>query len=167
MSENFTSLHSPYIPPSQSGLSKKQIVGAVTTLGLLVAIGGSFLYINNVQTRSTKAFSTDQCVAQGGFEWANSCPPNTSEVGKISGGQLSSSGTGGLHACCVPNNSVNNINSTSQTGTQSTTQTGTQSTSPGGDGDQTQVTPPGSLVTPPACNVPQPNLTFKCPNGCK
>lgn len=165
MSETFTPLQSPYIPHEQSSFSKKQIAGAITTLGLLVAIGGSFFYINNVQTRSTKAFSTDQCVAQGGFEWANSCPPNTTEVGKID--STSETGTGGIHACCVPNNSLSGASSTTQTGTQSTTQTDTQNTTPGGDGDKTQATPPPGIVTPPTCNAPKPQLTISCPNGCK
>lgn len=156
MSENFTPLQSPYSPVhTSSGLSRKQIAGAITTLGLLVAIGGGMLYVNRTQTNATKAFSTDQCVSQGGFEWATSCPPNTTDMGKIDSGQLDS-GTGGLHACCVPNDKL-----------QNTTQTGSQPSSPGGDGDQIQVTPPETLVTQTTCTMPKVDLTINCPNGCR
>lgn len=166
MSETFTPLQSPYVPPSpSSSVSKKQIIGAVTTLGLLVAMGGGFFFVNRIQTTSTKAYSTNECVAAGGFAWGSTCPANTTQVGTISdSGQLSSSGTGGVQSCCTRTDSqqVQTSTQTTQT-TQTTTQNTPGTNTPGGDGDQV---PPPDVVPPNTCNIQKPILTIECPAGC-
>ncbi|MGB4965987.1 MAG: hypothetical protein WBO77_02680, partial [Microgenomates group bacterium] len=152
MSETFTPLQSPYVSHSQSSLSKKQVIGAVTTLGLLVAIGGSFLFIGRTQTTSTKAYSTNECAAAGGYQMAL-CPDGTTTLGGISDGTT--------HSCCVPNDSQQ-----TQTTTQTTTQNTPGTNTPGGgDGDQA---PPPDVVPPNSCKVPDAQLTIECPDpGCR
>lgn len=150
MSETFTPLQSPYVSHSQSSLSKKQVIGAVTTLGLLVAIGGGMLFINSARTTSTKAYSTNECAAAGGYQLAL-CPDGTTTLGGISDGTT--------HSCCVPNDSQQ-----TQTTTQTTTQNTPGTNTPGGgDGDQA---PPPDVVPPNTCNIQKPVLTIDCPNGC-
>lgn len=163
MSETFTPLQSPYVSHSQSSLSKKQVIGAVTTLGLLVAMGGGFFFVNRIQTTSTKAYSTNECVAAGGFAWGSTCPANTTQVGTISdSGQLSSSGTGGVQSCCTRTDTqqVQTSTQTTQTTTQNTPGTNTPGT---GDGDKA---PPPDVVPPNSCNIQKPLLKIECPSGC-
>ncbi len=165
MSENFTPLQSPYSPQTtSSSISRKQIVGAITTLGLLVAIGGGMFFVNRSQTSSTKAYSTNECVAQDGFVWGDTCPANTTQIGSISdSGQFSTSSTGGTQSCCTRTDSQQT--QTTQTSTSNTP----DSTAPGsavpgtGDGDQV---PPPNTVPPGACEVKKPVLTIVCPDGC-
>ncbi len=168
MSETFTPLQSPYVSHSQSSLSKKQVIGAVTTLGLLVAMGGGMLFVNRSQTSSTKAYSTNECIAAGGYKWPGSCPADTTHVGDLNdSGQLSGSDTGGTYVCCVASGSqrVQTSTQTTQT-TQTTTQNTPQTNTPGtGDGDQV---PPPDVVPPNSCKVPDAQLTIECPDpGCR
>lgn len=177
MSDNFTPL--PPVANSSSpfsALSHKQLIGGVLTLGLLVAIGSGVFLVNRTQTSGTKAYSTNECVGQGGFEWGGSdnqtpvCPPNSQNVGTIdSSAQESGDGqtigspgvsTGGNHVCCVP--SKGEPEKTSPPPAQSTA-------IPQDTGTTPIASNPTKPPEEPSCkdvNLPQPVIEIKCPNGC-
>lgn len=164
MSDNFTPLPSLMsTPPQHRSVSSKQVVAGILTLGLLVAIGSGFFLVNRVQNTATKAYSTDECVAQGGFEWAANCPPNTTSIGNIrstqDGGGRGQPGPGlgdgdTVRVCCKPVTVTTQVTDTPP--------------------DIVVSSPPpnitASLASPPptirVCKLPQVAIDITCPNGC-
>lgn len=156
MSENYTPL------PDSSLRSARRfpatpIITSVLTLSLIAAIGIGVLVVNRNQGSGAKAFSTDECIAQGGYNWpGSSCPQDTERLGTIETGISGGDGQSGESpkdtsqlVCCKPN-----------IGVTPKTETPTDA-------------PPSIINTPtsekPSCDpstLPVPRLEFKCQDGC-
>ncbi|OGK49913.1 hypothetical protein A3A56_03545 [Candidatus Roizmanbacteria bacterium RIFCSPLOWO2_01_FULL_40_32] len=146
MTENYTPIPISSLPNTRR-FPVTPLITSVLTLSLFAAIGVGVFVVNKDQGSGAKAFSTDECIGQGGYNWpGSSCPQDTTQLGTIDAGK--STGSSQL-VCCRPNTVVN---------------------------PKTEIPtpiPPSIVNSPPSekssCDIstlPIPRLEFKCQDGC-